>query len=798
MILKLMHKKINRNEVLVVLTVVLIIVLFSFLLFKNYQSHNWLRQSSLKIIHQLHHAQVMNITHMFHDRKSDFETLAKSKEIADYFENKNLDMSKKYGLDESLIQIKKKLDRLINERDILGTRIFDRIAFIEETGIMLLEIGIADTKYDSNDDRLLHQTTRPGAELQAFLSDGHINVVIGVPYFFKGIYKGQFFGWLNLKTFIDDLEYHGLLNKTQKSYIQLVSGDESIFFPEPESNFPAELVTTETENPIRQTIRDTKHNEMDVWGLRTQIVGTPFFWVSLDPVREVTGPLNTSFLITLVFALFILAGSIAFGKMQIKAMMMETRLNQEDRQKKEIGIKTIELETEIMVNRSLMQSLKESEGKFRAMSVAAQDALVMVNNDGQISFWNNAATKIFGFSTLEAMGQDYLIMIPDKYHHQYQQAFAEFKVSGKGDVIGKIWGGDAKHKNSKIFAVELSVSAVKIGEKWNVLGIIRDISKRKKDEEELANHRMNLESMVKDRTKDLEQAQKELINKAVDAGRAQLSAMVLHNIGNAITPVAIEAEKLKKNKSDILGRYLKECYNDMSKHKTDLTEYITKDKKGIQIFNYMKSLIGEVDNYHRKLNGMVDSIFTGVEYVSEILSLQRAYAPEKEGMKERISLNNIVRDALKIQKGVIFRRSIKVFRSLSPNLPKVLIEKNKLMQVLVNLIKNSCDAIESNIAKEGKPHRINVSTTHTEGITIIRIEDSGSGIEADRIDDIFKFGISSKGSSGFGLYYCKTFIEANQGSLLLESGGKDQGAVATIRLPGLSVKSKTDSPIHQI
>lgn len=106
--------------------------------------------------------------------------------------------------------------------------------------------------------------------------------------------------------------------------------------------------------------------------------------------------------------------------------------------------------------------------------------------------------------------------------------------------------------------------------------------------------------------------------------------------------------------------------------------------------------------------------------------------------------------------------------------PHLLIEKNKLLQALVNLIKNSCDAIDENL--ENKNHQIRIRTFKEKGRIGLTISDTGCGVEKDRLKTVFKFGTSSKGSSGFGLYYCKTFIEANNGILAFDSKGKNQGA----------------------
>ncbi len=113
--------------------------------------------------------------------------------------------------------------------------------------------------------------------------------------------------------------------------------------------------------------------------------------------------------------------------------------------------------------------------------------------------------------------------------------------------------------------------------------------------------------------------------------------------------------------------------------------------------------------------------------------------------------------------------------------------KHKLMQVIVNLIKNSCDAIEENRRQNG--HVIEITTYCNQDNIGLRITDSGIGVDVERQNEIFDFGISSKGSSGFGLYYCKSFVEANSGTLTLESPGRYGGSTVTMEMPFI----KTDN-----
>ncbi len=128
-------------------------------------------------------------------------------------------------------------------------------------------------------------------------------------------------------------------------------------------------------------------------------------------------------------------------------------------------------------------ALRESEEKFRSISVAAVDAVLMLDEDGRIAYWNPAAERIFGYSPEQALGQDmHLLLVPHRYLADARRGWARFRETGEGPVIGKVRELEARHRDGKEFPVELSVSALKLKDRWHAVGILRDISERKRAE----------------------------------------------------------------------------------------------------------------------------------------------------------------------------------------------------------------------------------------------------------------------------------------------------------------------------
>ena len=130
--------------------------------------------------------------------------------------------------------------------------------------------------------------------------------------------------------------------------------------------------------------------------------------------------------------------------------------------------------------------LRESESKLSAITSTATDAIIMIDNNGRVSYWNPAAEKMFGYSREEILGQDIgQIIVPLRDRELHKNGFDKFVKTGDGPLIGKTREISAMRKDGSEFPVELSVSGVNIKGLRYAVGIIRDISERKKLAEQL-------------------------------------------------------------------------------------------------------------------------------------------------------------------------------------------------------------------------------------------------------------------------------------------------------------------------
>lgn len=141
------------------------------------------------------------------------------------------------------------------------------------------------------------------------------------------------------------------------------------------------------------------------------------------------------------------------------------------------------------IERRLVQSqqkIMEEEERFEKISESAQDAIITMDNDGNIAFWNQAAETIFGYTQAEVLGKNlHELIAPKRFHEAQSRSFPLFRETGQGAAIGKTRELVAVHRSGAEFPVELALSASLIAGKWNGIGVLRDISARKKAEHEI-------------------------------------------------------------------------------------------------------------------------------------------------------------------------------------------------------------------------------------------------------------------------------------------------------------------------
>jgi C4-dicarboxylate-specific signal transduction histidine kinase len=306
------------------------------------------------------------------------------------------------------------------------------------------------------------------------------------------------------------------------------------------------------------------------------------------------------------------------------------------------------------------------------------------------------------------------------------------------------------------------------GEIIGTFGISKDVTKEK--ETEFA----------------LERAQRELVDASRLAGMAEVATGVLHNVGNVLNSLNVSASVISAGlkKSKIEG--LSKASALLKEHASDLGEFITNDPKGRRIPEFLESLAQHSLAERDRLLAEADSLQRNVDHIKEIVAMQQSYAT-MVSIIEPLDAVALMEDSLRMNLGALARHAVSVVRDFQPA-PLVIAEKAKVLQILVNLIRNAKYAADDG-GREDKSITLRITTT-PEGRVQLTVADNGVGIPAENLTRIFAHGFTTRvGGHGFGLHSSANAAREMKGSLTVHSDGLGKGAAFTLELPAVATIS---------
>ena len=291
--------------------------------------------------------------------------------------------------------------------------------------------------------------------------------------------------------------------------------------------------------------------------------------------------------------------------------------------------------------------------------------------------------------------------------------------------------------------------------------------------------RGNLEKRVEERTRELENIHKQLVEASRRGGMAEIATNVLHNVGNVLNSVNISTglivERVKKSKTSSLARVVAL----LQEHAHDLGAFIGNDPRGKYVSSHLAQLSEHLMADQEAIVSELDSLRRNVEHIKDIVAMQQNYATVG-GVKEMINVVNLVEDSMRMNEGALNRHRVEVIREFE-NVPPMNVEKHKILQILVNLMRNAKYACDES---ERPDKRLTVRVANGDGRVRISVTDNGVGIPPENLIRIFNHGFTTRaGGHGFGLHSGALAAKEMGGSLTVQSAGLGQGAAFTLELP---------------
>ena len=277
----------------------------------------------------------------------------------------------------------------------------------------------------------------------------------------------------------------------------------------------------------------------------------------------------------------------------------------------------------------------------------------------------------------------------------------------------------------------------------------------------------------------IETTHKQLLQASRQAGMAEVATGVLHNVGNVLNSVNVSStllgDQLRKSRVNALPKLV----TLLREHEHDLGAFMAGDPRGRQLPGFIRQLSEHLLQEQQAMLQEVAGLKKNVEHIRDIVAMQQSYA-KMAGLAEEVEVADLVEDALRMNAGALLRHDVQVARQFQ-NVPRIIVEKHKVLQILVNLIRNAKYACD-----EGRHHdkQLALRIWNGDGKVHVSVQDNGIGIPAENLTRIFGHGFTTrKEGHGFGLHSAALAAREMGGAVRAASPGPGLGATFTLELP---------------
>jgi PAS domain S-box-containing protein len=431
---------------------------------------------------------------------------------------------------------------------------------------------------------------------------------------------------------------------------------------------------------------------------------------------------------------------------------------------------SVEFLRDISARKEMAAALLQNQTLLATVIAELPLALLACDVTGRVTHYNRAAVELFGIP-----GEDTAALPRDAYPitSRVYQLDGTTPVPPEERPLARALRGE--NVSDAEFVVVTPVGAVRtavssarrlLGPAEQALGavaVVQDITERRLAEREL------------------EEVHKQLLEASRQAGMAEVATNVLHNVGNVLNSVNVSATLVSEHIARSKCTKLAQVASLLTEHAGDLASFLA-GARGKHLPGYLRELAEHLVNERDAATAELSALCSNIEHIKEIVAMQQSYA-RRGGITETLDIRLLVEDSLRMNEGAFSRHGVTIIRDYE-DVPPIQLDKHKVLQILVNVIRNAKYACQ-----EGEK-RVTVRIRATNASMLISVIDTGVGIPKANLERIFSHGFTTRPDGhGFGLHSSALAAKALGGSLHAESAGPGQGATFTLALPLASPES---------
>jgi len=410
------------------------------------------------------------------------------------------------------------------------------------------------------------------------------------------------------------------------------------------------------------------------------------------------------------------------------------------------------------------EALQVSNLRNQQIMDNAAEVIVTINDMGIIESFNRSGERVFGYRPDEVVGRNVSCLMPEPHAGQHDAYLERYKKGEHNNILGK--GARelvALHKNGTVFPIDLSVSAMQVGDQGaHYIGLIRDISERKKTQEALKKNHDDLQTAHQN----LQETHEQLLQSEKMASIGQLAAGVAHEINNPVGYIASNIKTMSQyvgNICTLLDSY--EKIETFVAGDPDALQAVLKEKEALDL-EYVKE----------DMQDLLNETQEGLSRVKTIVQDLKDFSHVDAGAWQAVDLHRGLDSTLNIANNEIkyCAEVVKVYGDL----PLVECLASQINQVFMNMLVNAAHAIEGR-------GTITIRTDSEDGWAWIEFSDTGKGIEAAHLRKIFDPFFTTKPvgkGTGLGLSLSFGIIKKHGGTIDVKSE-VGQGTTFRITLP---------------